>query len=307
MEILEATHRGEIKGLLSICFNPLVSLPDANYVREALEKLEFYCVIDFFLSETAHHADVVLAGSLQEEEEGVVCTGEGRVVKINKAVDPPGNARADSRILVELAHLLGKQEYFQFASTRDIFEELRVASKGGTADYSGITWERLEKEMGLFWPVPSEDHPGTPRFFEGGHFKHPDGKARFLVAEHRECGDPLDDEFPLHLTTGRVVSQFLSGTQTRRIGPLVDQCPEPQVEIHPELASQAWDSERRHGYGAHSTGIGHAPALGSANDSARHRLHPLSLARTQERKPADAPDPRSKEQDPGVQEFRVPH
>ena len=238
VEIVEAIHRGEIKGLLSICFNPLVSLPDAGYVREALEKLEFYCVIDFFLSETAHHADVVLAGSLQEEEDGVVCTGEGRVVKINKAVDPPGNARADSRILVELAHLFGKQEYFPFGSTRDIFEELRIASKGGTADYSGITWERLEKEMGLFWPVPSEDHPGTPRFFEGGHFKHPDGKARFLVAEHRESGDPRDDNFPLHLTTGRVVSQFLSGTQTRRIGPLVDQCREPQVEIHPELASR---------------------------------------------------------------------
>ena len=238
MEILEAVHRGEIKGLVSICFNPLVSLPDAGYIREALEKLEFFGVIDFFLSETAHHADVVLAGSLQEEEEGVVCTGEGRVVKINKAVDPPGNARGDSRILVELAHLLGAKDHFPFSTTRDIFEELRVASKGGTADYSGITWERLEKEMGLFWPVPSEDDPGTPRLFEGGHFKHPDGKARFLVAEHRESGDQPDQEFPLQLTTGRVVSQFLSGTQTRRIGPLVDQYPEPQVELHPELASR---------------------------------------------------------------------
>ncbi len=238
VEILEAIHRGEIKGLLSICFNPLVSLPDAGYIREALNKLEFFGIIDFFLSETAHHADVVLAGSLQEEEEGVVCSGEGRVIKINKAVDPPGNARGDSRIVVDLAHLLGKGEHFPFASTRDIFEEMRVATKGGTADYSGITWERLEKEMGLFWPVPSEDHPGTPRFFEGGHFKHPDGKAKFIVADVRPGGDPLDEEFPLHLTTGRVVSQFLSGTQTRRIGPLVDQYPEPQVEIHPELAGK---------------------------------------------------------------------
>ncbi len=238
MEIFEAIHRGEIKGLLSICFNPLVSLPDAGYIREALNKLEFFGIIDFFLSETAHHADVVLAGSLQEEEEGIVCSGEGRVIKINKAVDPPGNARGDSRIIVDLAHHLGKGEYFQFPSTREIFEELRVASKGGTADYSGITWERLEKEMGLFWPVPSEDHPGTPRLFEGGHFKHPDGKAHFLVAEVKPGGDPLDGEYPLHLTTGRVVSQFLSGTQTRRIGPLVDQYPEPKVEIHPELAAE---------------------------------------------------------------------
>jgi assimilatory nitrate reductase catalytic subunit len=145
VEILEAIHRGEIKALLSICFNPLVSLPDAGYVREALSKLEFYAVIDFFLSETAHHADVVLAGSLQEEEEGVVCSGEGRVIKINKAVDPPGNARGDSRIIVELAHRLGKGEYFPFQSTREIFEELRVASRGGTADYSGSpgsAWKR---------------------------------------------------------------------------------------------------------------------------------------------------------------------
>jgi assimilatory nitrate reductase catalytic subunit len=238
MEIFEAIHRGEIKGLLSICFNPLVSLPDAGYIREALNKLEFFGIIDFFLSETAHHADVVLAGSLQEEEEGIVCSGEGRVIKINKAIDPPGNSRGDSRIIVDLAHRLGKGEHFQFPSTREIFEELRVASKGGTADYSGITWERLEKEMGLFWPVPSEDHPGTPRLFEGGHFKHPDGKARFLVAEVKPGGDPLDEEYPLHLTTGRVVSQFLSGSQTRRIGPLVDQCPEPKAEIHPELAAK---------------------------------------------------------------------
>lgn len=238
MEIVEAIHRGEIKGLLSICFNPLVSLPDAGYVREALNKLEFFGIIDFFLSETAHHADVVLAGSLQEEEEGIVCTGEGRVVKINKAVNPPGNARGDARIIVDLAHRLNKGQYFQFPSTREIFEELRVASKGGTADYSGITWERLEKEMGLFWPVPSEDHPGTPRLFEDGHFKHPDGKAKFVVAEVKPGGDPLDEEYPLHLTTGRVVSQFLSGTQTRRIGPLVTQHPEPLAEIHPELAAK---------------------------------------------------------------------
>ncbi len=238
MEILEAIHRGEIKGLLSICFNPLVSLPDAGYIREALNKLEFFGIIDFFLSETAHHADVVLAGSLQEEEEGVVCSGEGRVIKINKAVDPPGNAWGDSRIIVDLARRLGAGDKFKFSSTRDIFEEMRVASKGGTADYAGITWERLEKEMGLFWPVPSEGHPGTPRLFEGGHFKHPDGKAHFVVAEVRPGGDPLDDSFPLHLTTGRVVSQFLSGTQTRRIGPLLDQYPEPRAEIHPELAAR---------------------------------------------------------------------
>ena len=113
VEIMNAIHRGEIKGLLYICFNPLVSLPDANFTREALERLEFFGVIDFFLSETAMHADVVLAGSLQEEEEGVTANVEARVIHIQKAVDPPGNARADSEIICDLAHRLGTRRVLQ--------------------------------------------------------------------------------------------------------------------------------------------------------------------------------------------------
>jgi assimilatory nitrate reductase catalytic subunit len=237
VEIMEAIHRGEIKALLSICFNPLVSLPDSNYTREALEKLEFFGVVDFFLSETAQFADVVLAGSLQEEEEGVVASAEGRVIHIQKAVDPPGNAWQDSRIYIELARRLGKERFFPYRSSRDIFEELREASKGGHADYGGITYEKIDRQMGVFWPCPTEDHPGTPRLFEGGRFFHPDGKARFVVTEWRESGDPVSEEYPIYLTTGRVVSQYLSGTQTRRIGALVDQYPGPRLEIHPRLAA----------------------------------------------------------------------
>jgi assimilatory nitrate reductase catalytic subunit len=238
VEIMEAVHRGEIKALLSICFNPLVSLPDANFTREALEKLEYFGVVDFFLSETAQHADVVFPGSLQEEDEGIVCSAEGRVLHIRKAVEPPGNAWIDWKIYCELAKRLGNAERFGFQSSREIFDELREASRGGHADYYGITYERIDQEMGIFWPCPSEDHPGTPRLFEGGQFFHPDGKARFVVAEYRPSGDPVDDDFPVYLTTGRVVSQYLSGTQTRRIGPLVDQYPEPRLEIHPRLAAQ---------------------------------------------------------------------
>ena len=103
VEILEQIHEGKIKGLLSICFNPVVSSPDANFAAEALDKLEFYSVIDFFLSESAQHADIVLPGSLHEEDEGTSTTGEGRIVKINKAVDPPGEARVDWEILTDLA------------------------------------------------------------------------------------------------------------------------------------------------------------------------------------------------------------
>ena len=238
VEIMNAIHAGEIRGLLSICFNPLVSLPDARFTREALERLEFFGVIDFFLSETAMHADVVLAGSLQEEEEGVTANVEARVLHINKAVEPPANARADSAIVCDLAARLGRGKYFPFRQPREIFEELRLASRGGIADYYGITYEKIDAQKGVFWPCPSLDHPGTPRLFEDGRFFHADGKAHFVKLAWRPSGDPVDEQFPIYLTTGRVVSQYLSGTQTRRIGALVDQYPEPRLEIHPRLAQQ---------------------------------------------------------------------
>ncbi|MGH8951241.1 MAG: molybdopterin oxidoreductase family protein [Acidimicrobiia bacterium] len=237
-EIMGAIHSGEIKGLLSICFNPLVSLPDANFTREALAKLEHYSVIDFFLSETAAHADIVLPGSLHEEDEGTVTTLEGRVVKINEAVPPPGNARRDWEIVCDLADRLGRGRYFGYSSTEQIFEELRVASKGGSADYFGITWDRVVEEQGVFWPCPEIGHPGTRRLFEGGRFYHPDGRARFVPTPWRESAEIPDEEYPIYLTTGRVISQYLSGTQTRRIGALVDQYPEPLCEIHPNLAEK---------------------------------------------------------------------
>lgn len=243
-EIIEAIHRGEIKGLITICFNPLVSLPNNNFVREALEKLEYYVAIDFFLNETARHADVIMAGSLHEEEEGTVTTAEGRVVKINEAITPPAQARRDGEIIMELAKRLGAGDKFNFVNSEAIFNELRVASKGGTADYFGITYKRIEENMGIFWPCPSEDHPGTPRLWEDHKFRTPDQKAHFNPVPYRDPSEMTDKEFPVVLTTGRVVSQYLSGTQTRRIGKLVDQYPEPLLEIHPSLALQFGIKER---------------------------------------------------------------
>lgn len=247
-EIFRKIDRGEIRGLLSICFNPLVSLPDSNFVARMLEQLDFYVAIDFFLNETARFADIVLPGSLHEEDEGVVTQVEGRVIKINKAVDPPGEARPDWQIIQDLAAALGRPHGFTFEGPRAIFEELRRASKGGIADYSGISWEKIERNHGVWWPCPAEDHPGTPRLFESGSynpiakgagpFYFPDGKARFNVAEYAPPAEDVDAEFPVILTTGRVVSHFLTGTQTRRIGPLVEQYPEPLIEIHPRLAAR---------------------------------------------------------------------
>src|SRR5262249_10254210 len=143
-------------------------LPDNNFVTRMLEKLEFFVAIDFFLSETAQHADVVLPGSLHEEDEGVVAQVEGRVIKINKAVDPPGEARQDWRIIQDIAAALGRRHGLTFGNPREIFDELRVASRGGVADYYGITYDKIEANNGVFWPCPAEDHPGTPRLFEPG-------------------------------------------------------------------------------------------------------------------------------------------
>ncbi|MCC6404136.1 MAG: molybdopterin oxidoreductase family protein [Fimbriimonadaceae bacterium] len=237
-EIMNMIHEGEIKALISICFNPLVSLPDSNFTREALSRLEHFTAIDFFLSETAHHADIVMAGSLHEEEEGTSTSAEGRVIRIRQAVTPPGDAKTDTSILLELARRLGRGQYFQFESSEDIFNELRVASKGGTADYYGITYDRIEKEMGVFWPCPEIGHPGTPRLFEDLQFSKPGGRAVFNPTPYRPPAEETDEEYPVILTTGRVVSQYLSGTQTRRLGGLVELCPEPYVEIHPSLASE---------------------------------------------------------------------
>jgi assimilatory nitrate reductase catalytic subunit len=243
-EIVEAIHRGEIKALISICFNPLVSLPNSSMVRAALERLEFFAAIDFFLSETARHADIVLAGSLHEEEDGTATTAEGRVVRIRQCVTPPGEARQDTAILLELARRLGAGDKFAFAGAEEIFNELRVASRGGTADYYGITYEKLERGFGVFWPCPSLDHPGTPRLWEDRVFCTADKRAHFNAVRHRDPGEITDEEYPVILTTGRVVSQYLSGTQTRRIGKLVEQYPEPLLEIHPALAARHGIADR---------------------------------------------------------------
>jgi len=237
VEMFQKMREGEIRGLISVCNNVMVSLPDTNKVRESLEGLDFYVCIDFFMSEAARYADVVLPGTAWSEDEGVTTNGEGRVLKINKATEPPGEAKPDWWIVQQLAKRLGREKFFPYTHSREMFNELREASRGGTADYGGISWERIERENGVFWPCPSDDHPGTPRMFED-RFYHPDGKARFHAVEYKGADEKPDDEYPLILTSGRVVFQYLSGNQTRRIKFLVDQCPEPYVEIHPETAKK---------------------------------------------------------------------
>jgi assimilatory nitrate reductase catalytic subunit len=236
-EMVHLMADGEIKSTMIACSNLMVSLPDNKVVQKALQNLDPLIVVDFFMSETAELADVVLPTAVWCEDEGTVTNLEGRVIKINRAVDPPGEAKPDWEILRELAQKMGKGSFIPYQTAREIWEEVRVASKGGVSDYYGITWEKIDEQSGVFWPCPSEDHPGTPRLFTE-RFGHPDGKAKMFPITYRPAAEEPGPDFPFRLTTGRVVYQYLSGNQTRRLGFLNSQAPEPWVEIHPHAANQ---------------------------------------------------------------------
>src|SRR6266705_2350413 len=235
--MIPAMLRQEIRGCFMICSNPMVSLPDQHTVERALRGLDLFVVTDFFLSETAELADIVLPGSVWAEDEGTVTSLEGRVIKYIKAVDPPGEARIDWQIVCDLARRLGKGEYFKFQSPREIFDELRLCTRGAKSDYWGITYEKIMEQNGVFWPCPSEDHPGTPRLYEE-RFGFPDGKARFHPITYLPPAEEPDEEYPLVLTTGRVIYHYLSGNQTRRTPFLKEEAPYPWVEMHEQTASR---------------------------------------------------------------------
>ena len=160
---------------------------------------------------------------------------EGRVIRRKRAYDPPDGIRDDMKVICELASRLGKGEYFSYESAEEVFSELGRASAGGPADYSGITYEKIEANDGVFWPCPDKGHSGTPRLF-AECFATPSGRANFTAVRHQQPADPPDSKFPLFLTTGRLLAQYQSGTQTRRVDELVGMAPEATVEVHPTTA-----------------------------------------------------------------------
>ncbi len=244
MEMVWQMQRGEIRGLIGICNNPFVSLPNYATVKDGYDKLEFHAQLDFFLSETSANAHVVFPVTTWAEDEGVMANAEARVVKHNKAQEPPPGVRTDTWVMCELARRLGHGDKFAFPGSREVFDELRIASAGAVNDYYGITYERLEQTGGIAWPCPDLEHPGTPRLFEGGKTYHPDGKVHLQVVEWHPPADPYDATFPMTLTTGRTVAHFLSGNQTRRLGALVEQTPRPWVEVHPSHGFRSGDPVR---------------------------------------------------------------
>jgi assimilatory nitrate reductase catalytic subunit len=241
-ELLDAlgTDTGP-RALLVFGSNPAVSAPHAGHVVERLSSLDLLVVADFVPSETARMADVVLPVTQWAEEEGTMTNLEGRVLRRRRLQAPPAHARSDLEILHGLATRLGEPGYRYPTAPREVFEELRRASRGGKADYSGISYERLDSGAALHWPCPQTadgDHPGTPRLFLDG-FAHPDGRARFVEVDHRDAAESAGAAFPLYATTGRVLAQYQSGAQTRRVPELNDAAGEAFVEVHPDTAERA--------------------------------------------------------------------
>lgn len=234
-ELLEALGQPDgPRALLVHGSNIVVSAPNATHVAERLASLDLLVVCDLVMSETAALADVVLPVTQWAEETGTMTNLEGRVILRQQAVTPPAGVRSDLEVLAGLAQRLDSPGTFP-TDPEEVFAELGRASAGGRADYAGITYDRIREELGVFWPCPSVDHAGTPRMFTDS-FAHPDGRARFVAVEHRGTAEPTDAAYPLHLTTGRVLAQYQSGAQTRRIHDLPDSG--PFVELHPMLAER---------------------------------------------------------------------
>jgi len=224
---------GPVKGLLVFGSNPAVSAPRATRVTARLAALDLLVVADFVRSETAALADVVLPVTQWAEEDGTMTNLEGRVLRRRALRRPPPGVRTDLAVLAELARRLGSGTWGD-GNPRATFEELRRASAGGPADYAGVTWPRVDAEGGVFWPCPSTDRPGTPRLFLE-RFATVDGRARFVPVEHRPPAEEPCAAYPLYLTTGRVLAQYQSGAQTRRVRALNAG---PFVELHPDLADR---------------------------------------------------------------------
>jgi len=228
-------ERGGVRGLWVMGANPVVSAPNARNLEQRLGRLDLLVVCDSFLSETASLADVVLPVTQWAEEEGTMTNLEGRVLYRRAATKAPAGVKSDLEIMKLVATALDRGQYIEDAP-HAAFDELRRASAGGKADYSGVSYERIQRENGVFWPCTDEHRPDTPRPFRS-RFATPDGRARFFPVEYRPPAEVPSEEFPLYLTTGRLLVHYQSGTQTRRVPSLLESEPEAFVEVHPDTAS----------------------------------------------------------------------
>ncbi|MCX5771061.1 MAG: molybdopterin-dependent oxidoreductase, partial [Candidatus Hydrogenedentes bacterium] len=207
--------------------NPMVSDPNLNHAQEQLKKLDLLVVQDIFLTETAQIADVVLPSVAFAEKTGAYTNTERRVQLSRAALDPPAGARQDYQIIADIAARLG---YADFPRTPEaLFAEIKAL----TPSYHGMTFERIEKERGLRWPCPNEHHPGTPILHVG---KFSRGKAMLSPLPYRPPTEEPDAQYPMRLSTGRMLQHFHTGSMSRRAPVLDALVPHGNVEIHPKDA-----------------------------------------------------------------------
>jgi formate dehydrogenase major subunit len=222
-EMVPMAHEGKIKALYIAGENPLVSDPDLNHTEESFRKLDFLVVQDIFMTETAQMADVVLPVVSFAEKDGTFSNTERRVQRIRKAVPAPGQAREDWRILCDIATRMGYP--MTYPDARAVFDEIRSV----TPSYGGITYDRLET-VGIHWPCPTTDHPGTPILHVD---QFPIGKGVFFPIEWVAPAEKTDEQYNFYLTTGRLLYHYHTGTMTRKVEGLNERAPENYVEISP--------------------------------------------------------------------------
>jgi formate dehydrogenase major subunit len=225
-QMLPAAHDDKLKAMYIIGENPLVSDADLNHAEASLRKLDFLVVQDIFLTETARLADVVLPSACFAEKDGTFSNTERRVQRVRKAVEPPGEAREDWKIVSDLAGRMGHP--MAYTDSRQIMDEIRRV----TPSYAGISYDHIE-QAGIHWPCPNEEHPGTP-------ILHRDqftiGKGVFTAIDYIPPAEMIDSEYPLYLTTGRLLYQYHTGTMSMKTAGLNEIAPECFVEISPEDA-----------------------------------------------------------------------
>jgi formate dehydrogenase alpha subunit len=227
-----ADKPGTVKCVYIMGENPMLSDPDLHHVETGFKNVEFLVVQDIFLTETAQFANVVLPAACYAEKDGTQTSTERRVQKWRKAVNPPGEAKADWQIFCELAAKMGFAKQFPYKSAEEVFVEISKV----TPSYGGMSYARLDKPEALHWPCPTADHPGTP-ILHKEKFAHPDGLGVLTPIEFKYPAEVPDKEYPLILTTGRCIWQWHTGTMTRRSEDLEREVPTGWVELNPEDAA----------------------------------------------------------------------
>jgi len=228
-QMVDGAGEGQVRALYVMGENPMLSDPDINHVRHCLEQAEFLVVQDIFLTETAELAHVVLPGASFAERDGTFTGTDRRIQRVRQAIEPLGEAKPDWEIICQLAQRMGAAG-FDFASPAEVTDEIAAV----TPIYGGVSYERLEREGFLQWPVPSGDHPGTPYLHKG---KFSRGLGRFHAIHFQEAAELPDEEYPFILTTGRLMFHWHTGTMTRRSEKLEQEVPEAYVEMHPDDAA----------------------------------------------------------------------